>query len=128
MRTHIVPTHLRVPEAILTIGGLNLSVRQFLFLLLGSALGYDLWLHLAALAHVPGGQLVRLMLALIPFTLSCILAFLRLAGRELPIWLLVLIRFGNRPRRLVWYSVRFQEPSLILDETDEAATVERSDG
>lgn len=120
MRTYLVPTHLRVPETILTIGGVNLSVRQFLFLLLGSAIGYDLWLHEAMLAHSLGGQLLRFALALLPFCLSCMLAFVRIAGRDLPIWLLIIARFGNRPRRLVWRSIRFQEPRvLLLDEARE---------
>ncbi|MEO7019377.1 MAG: hypothetical protein ABI234_04430 [Ktedonobacteraceae bacterium] len=118
-KTHIVPTHLRTPETVLTLGGLSLSARQFLLLLLGSALGYDLWLHLVILAHVPAGQVVRLLLALIPFAVSCVLAFVRLAGRELIAWLLVVVRFGNRPRRLVWRSVRILEPSLVLDGTAE---------
>lgn len=124
-KTHVVPTHLRTPETVLTLGGVSLSARQFLLLLLGTALGYDLWLHLAILARVPAGQLVRLALAFIPFAASCILAFLRLAGRELSAWLLVLVRFGNRPRRLVWRSIRFQEPSLVLDATE--TTKEKED-
>lgn len=116
-KTHMVPTHLRTPETVLTLAGLSLSARQFLLLLLGAALGYDLWLHLGVLAHLLIGQVLRLVCALIPFAIACALAFLRLAERELLAWLLVLLRFANRPRRFVWRSVRFQEPSLVLDGT-----------
>lgn len=114
-KTHTVPTHLRTPETVLSFGGVSLSARQFLLLLLGSALGYDLWLHLAAFAHVPLGQVARFVLALVPLVGAAVLAFLRLAGRELFTWLLVYLRFAYRPRCFVWRSVRFQEPSLVLD-------------
>jgi hypothetical protein len=114
-KTHTVPTHLRTPETVLSFGGVSLSARQFLLLLLGSALGYDLWLRLAALAHVPFGQVVRFILALVPLVNAAALAFVRLAERELFTWLLVFLRFAYRPHRFVWRSVRFQEPSLVLD-------------
>ena len=54
-RTHVVPTHLKVPETVLTIGGLNLSVRQFFLLLLGLALGYQLWSGMNRSAGDPAG-------------------------------------------------------------------------
>lgn len=116
-KTHVVPTHLRTPETVVSIGGVSLSARQFFLLLLGSALGYDLWLHLGTLAHVPLGQVLRLVLALVPFAGALALAFWRLAEREVFAWALVLLRFARRPHRFIWRSVRFQEPSLVLDGT-----------
>jgi hypothetical protein len=110
-KNHVVPTHLRVPETVLTFGSVSLSVRQFLLLLLGAALSYNLWLHLKVLATLPGGQAVRLMLALVPVLVALAFAFVRLVGRTLDRWLLVLLLFWHRPRCLVWRSVRFQEPN-----------------
>ena len=115
-RNHVVPTHLRTPETILTLGGVSLSVRQFLLLLLGAALGYNLWLHLAFLAMLPGGQIVRLLLAGVPMLVAIALAFVRVAGRTLDRWLLVLLLYRQRPKRLVWRSVRFLEPKMIFGE------------
>lgn len=109
-QTHVVPTHLQVAETVLSLGSLNLSARQFLLLLIGSALSYDLWLHLAVFAGWPGGQVVRFVLALLPALLAVALAFVRLAGRSLDAWVLVVARFWRRPKQLVWRSVRFQEP------------------
>ena len=117
-RTHVVPTHLRMPETVLTVGGLSLSARQFLLLLLGAAIGYDLWLNLAVLAPLPGGvvmQVVRLLVASIPLLCALSLAFVRAYGRDLPGWMVVWSRYQSRPRRLVWRSVRFLESSLVLD-------------
>jgi hypothetical protein len=108
-RTHVVPTHLHTPETAFSIGSVGISVRQFLVLLIGSAISYDLWLHLVALAGLPGGQIVRLLTALVPVSLTLAIAFLKIAGRPLETWLLVLLRFWGRPRRLVWRSVYFQE-------------------
>lgn len=115
-RTHVVPTHLRTPETVLSFGSVSLSARQVLLLLLGSALSYNLWLHLAFLAHVPAGLAPRLGCALLPALISLALAFVRLAGRTLDLWLLVLVRFWQRPKRFVWRSVCFQEavPALFF--------------
>src|SRR5260370_536393 len=114
-RTHVVPTHLRTPEAVLSFGSVSLSARQFLFLFLGSALSYNLWLPLAFVGEVAGGQIARLGCALLPALLAIALAFVSLAGRSLDLWLLVIGRAFQRPKRLVWRSVRFQEavPALF---------------
>jgi hypothetical protein len=122
MRTsQVVPTHLRTPETLLSLAGIALSVRQFLLLFLGAALGYDGWLNLKILAELPGGVGLRLAGALVPFVCCAALAFVRIAGRTLDRWLLVLARYQTRSRRLVWRSVRFQEPGLVgaADEREE---------
>lgn len=108
-KAHVVPTHLHTPESVFSFGTLSISVRQFLVLLIGSAISYDCWLRLAFFAAAPGGQIARLILALVPASLALALAFLKLAGRSLEVWLLVLVRFWIRPKRLVWRSIRFQE-------------------
>ncbi len=107
--SHLVPTHLHTPETAFSFGSVSISVRQFLIVLIGSAISYDLWLHLTFFAHLPGGYIARLVLALLPVSLTLALAFLTYAGRSLEVWLLVLLRFWGRPKRLVWRSVRFQE-------------------
>lgn len=109
-RTHVVPTHLRTPETVLSFGSVSLSVRQFLLLLLGSALSYDVWLHLVLLDAIPAGWILRLGCALFPALIALALAFGSIAGRSLDLWLIVLVRSVQRPKRLVWRSVRFQEP------------------
>ena len=108
-KTHLVPTHVHTPETAFSLGSVSVSVRQFLVMLIGSAVSYDLWLNLAVLAGIPGGQIARLLAALMPVSLTLAISFLKIAGRALEIWILVLARFWARPRRLVWRSVRFQE-------------------
>lgn len=108
-KSHLVPTHVHTPETVFTFGTMSITVRQFLAMLIGSAISYDLWLHLAVFASFPGGNIVRFVLALVPASLALVVAFLTIAGRALEVWLLVLLRFWRRPKYLVWRSVRFQE-------------------
>jgi hypothetical protein len=120
-KSHVVPTHLRTPETILTVGGFSLSVRQFLLLLLGAAFSYNLWLHLSVLATLPGGQIGRFLLAVVPMLVAIALASVRIAGRTLDRWLLVLLLYSQRPKLLLWRSVRFVEPSILLGEQENEA-------
>ena len=115
-KSYVVPTHLRTPETILTLGGVSLSVRQFFLLLLGAAFSYDLWLHAGLLATFPGGQVLRGLLAVVPALVAIALASVRIAGRGLDRWLLVVLLYRLRPKRLVWRSVRFMEPQMIFGE------------
>jgi hypothetical protein len=121
-KTHVVPTHLNVPETILSIGEVNLSVRQFLLLALGAATSYNLWLHLHVLTGAPGGQIVRLLLALVPAFVALAFAFLRIAGQTLDRWTLTLLRYWGRPKCLVWRSVRFQDPGVVGEVEDTTDT------
>lgn len=111
-RTHLVPTHVRQPETLLTLAGFTLSVRQFLLLLVGVALSSRVWIVCALLAPLPAGQVARVLLTALPCGLALAVAFVQVAARSLDRWMLVLLRYLARPRHLVWRSVRFHEPGL----------------
>ena len=123
-KTHVVPTHLRTPETVLTFGGLSLSARQFLLLLVGAAISYDLWKHLDTSLTFPGGVVLAIFLAALPTLLACAFAFGRVAGQDSAAWTLALLRYGRRPKRLIWHSVRFQvgevgsEPNQESEQAD----------
>src|SRR6266566_5630948 len=55
-RKHIVPTHLNVPDQVLTLWSLSLSARQLLLLLVGAGIGGTVWQHLAVLGHHARGS------------------------------------------------------------------------
>ena len=99
-RRHIVPTHLNLPDQVLTLWSFSLTVRQLLLLLVGAGLGGTLWQHLAVLGQygVPG-EALRLLLALLPFLLALIIACYQYAGRSLEVWCVVLLRYRLRPTR-----------------------------
>src|SRR6266568_4962871 len=85
-RKHIVPTHLNVPDQVLTLWSLSLSARQLLLLLVGAGIGGTVWQHLAVLGHhALAGQALRL---------------------------LVLLRYQLRPKRYLWRSIRHFEQHL----------------
>ena len=112
-RTHTVPTHLNLPDQVLTVWSFNLTARQLLLLLVGGGLSGDLWHLLARLGSVlVVGQGIRLALTLLPLLCTLILAWYQHAGRYLEVWCIVLVRYVLRPHRLVWRTVRFTVPPL----------------
>ncbi len=67
-------------------------------------------------AGVPG-EILRLCVALMPFVVLAVLAWYRIAGRFLEVWLIVLLRYRLRPTRYLWRSIRADEQhssSLML--------------
>ena len=112
-RKHIVPTHLNLPDQVLTLWSFSLSARQLLLLLVGAGLSGTVWQHLAMLGHhALAGQTVRLVVALVPFLLLTVLACYQYAGRYLEVWLVVLLRYHLRPKRYLWRSIRHFESHL----------------
>src|SRR6266568_9155161 len=81
-RKHTVPTHLNLPDQVLTLWSFSLSARQLLLLLVGAGTGGTVWQHLAPLGHhALAGQALRLLVALVPFLLVMLLACYQYAGR-----------------------------------------------
>src|SRR6266566_9181419 len=112
-RKHIVPTHLNLPDQVLTLWSFSLTARQLLLLLVGGGIGGTLWQHLAMFDHdaVPG-EILRLLLSLPPFLLALFIAWYQHAGRYLEIWMVVLVRYRLRPKRYLWRSIRSYEQHL----------------
>ena len=112
-RKHIVPTHLNLPDQVLTLWTFSLSARQLLLLLVGAGLGGTVWQHLAVFGHhALVGEALRLLFSCVPVLLLCVLACYQYAGRYLEVWLLVLLRYSLRPKRYLWRSIRTWEDSL----------------
>src|SRR6266513_5481480 len=112
-RKHTVPTHLQMPDQVLTLWSFSLTARQLLLLLVGGGIGGTMWQHLALFGHsaVPG-EIVRLLLSLAPFLLALFIAWYQHAGRYLEIWMVVLVRYRLRPKRYLWRSIRSNEQHL----------------
>jgi len=121
-RKHTVPTHLNLPDQVLTLWSFSLTARQLLLLLVGGGIGGTLWQHLALFGHsAVAGEIVRLLLSLPPFLLALFIAWYQHAGRYLEIWMVVLVRYRFRPKRYLWRSIRFYElhlSPLVPDEDD----------
>jgi hypothetical protein len=112
-RKHIVPTHLNLPDQVLTVWSFSLSARALLLLLVGGGIGGTVWQHLAVFGHhALAGQALRLLVALLPFLLLFVLACYQPAGRYLEVWLVVLMRYHLRPKRYLWRSIRVFEQHL----------------
>ena len=104
--TYKVPTHMNLPDKVV----FGLTARQLLLLLVGCSLGYNLWLHLGALdALALPGQVLRMVLALVPAVCAATLALISVADRPLEVWFLVLVRYWQQPRIYMWRSLRMSE-------------------
>jgi hypothetical protein len=104
--THKVPTHMSLPDKVV----FGLTARQLLLLLVGCSLGYNLWLHLSALVSLAlPGQVLRIVLVLVPAGLAAALALISVADRPLEVWLIVLVHYWQRPRIYLWHSLRLSE-------------------
>ncbi len=115
--TYKVPTHMNLPDKVV----FGLTARQLLLLLIGCSLGYNLWLHLGVLeALALPGQLLRIALALVPAVCAATLALISVADRPLELWLLVLVRYWQRPRIYVWRSLRMSEYQQQRSEREHA--------
>jgi hypothetical protein len=113
-RKHTVPTHLNLPDQVLTLWSFNLTARQLLLLLVGGGLSGDFWHGLVLLGHATVvGQGVRVLLALIPVVLTLVVAWYQYAGRYLEVWCLVLLRYHLQPRRFVWRTLRAAGPHRL---------------
>ncbi len=112
-KTHVVPTHIRAPETLITLAGVSLSVRQFLLILVGVSLSYRLWLALSVLTSLPADQILRWGLAALPCCGALAFAFITLAARSLDAWCVIAMRYLLRPRRFVWQLVRVHEPGFL---------------
>jgi PrgI family protein len=112
-RKHIVPTHLNLPDQVLTLWSFSLTARQLLLLLVGGGIGGTIWQHLALFGHyaVPG-EIVRLLLSLPLFLLTFFIAWYQYAGRYIEVWLVVMLRYQLRPKRYLWRSIRIYEQHL----------------
>jgi len=101
--THKVSTHMSLPDKVV----FGLTARQLLLLLIGCSLGYNLWLHLGVfVAFALPGQVLRIGMALVPEGIAVALAFIAVADRPLEVWLLVLVRYWQRPQVYLWRSLR----------------------
>ena len=124
-RAHLVPTHIKTPETLITLAGISLSVRQFLLILVGISLSYRLWLTLSVLTPWPAGQILAGILAALPLCAALAFAFVSIAARSLDAWCVVAVQYSFRPRRFVWRSVRFHEPGFqgeLIQEDDDGTS------
>ena len=93
---HEVPTHLDVEDKVLY----GLTVRQFLYLLVGSSASYALWDQAAFVGDGP-----RVVGVGVCIGISLAFALVRPAGRALEEWLVAGLLFAASPRRATWQPV-----------------------
>ena len=93
VKHHEVPTHLNVEDKVL----FGLSVRQFLYLLVGSSTAYSLWEQATSFADA-----LRVALTVLVIVTTLAFALLRPADRPLEEWLVAALIYVGSPRRSIW--------------------------
>ncbi len=93
IRHHEVPTHLDVEDKVL----FGLTVRQFLYMLVGTSASYALWEQL-----VSAGDGVRIGATVVCVLITASFALLRPAGRALEDWLFAALFYLATPRSSTW--------------------------
>jgi hypothetical protein len=99
-RHHEVPTHLNVEDKVL----FGLTVRQFLYVLMGCSAAYTAWDQLSTAAFG-----TRVIAAGMCAAVALAFALLRPAGRALEEWVVAALLFATSPRRATW---RPPEPGI----------------
>lgn len=100
IKHHEVPTHLNVEDKVV----FGLTVRQFLYMLVGSSAAYSAWDQLSVLPSP-----LRLAVAGICVVVTVAFALLRLADRPLEEWVAAAMIYAVSPRRATWQPA---EPDL----------------
>ncbi len=98
---HEVPTHLNVEDKVL----FGLTVRQFLYMLVGSSVTYTWWEQSAGLPDA-----ARIAMAALCVILTLAFALLRPADRPLEEWLAAALVYAASPRRSTWRPVEPEPP------------------
>jgi PrgI family protein len=93
IKHHEVPTHLNVEDKVL----FGLSVRQFLYMLVGSSASYTLWDQAAML-----GDAVRVAAVALSVCTTLAFALGRPAERPLEEWLVAALVYAASPKRATW--------------------------
>lgn len=97
---HAIPTGLAVEDRFIAYGAYSLSLRQFLILVAGVALGYGLWRGHSALP-LP----VRVALVAAVLAVAVALALVRPADQPLERWAFVIARYRHTRAPALWRPV-----------------------
>jgi hypothetical protein len=92
-RHHEIPTHLNVEDKLL----FGLTVRQFLYVLVGTSLSYGAWNQL-----VDAPPALRFAVVGLALIATACHVLLRPLGRPLEEWLLAACSYAATPRRATW--------------------------
>ncbi len=117
MYSHKIPNHLEVEDMFI----LGLTIRQCVLIGVGAAMAYALFTDVfAAIADPVLGLVASLAAAFVLFGCLLAIALVKLAGRGLDEWLLVLLIYWLRPRIYLW---RFNYPDAfeMLDQASLAS-------
>jgi hypothetical protein len=93
VKHHEVPTHLNVEDKVV----FGLTVRQFLYMLVGSSATYTIWDQTSGLP-----TMLRVSVGVICVVATLAFALLRVADRPLEEWAIAFLVYLASPKRTIW--------------------------
>jgi hypothetical protein len=102
-----MPTHLDVEDKLLSIGNLDLTLRQCVIFLVGGVFAYDVWQQLEGLGMEWHRPLVYLRVALTALTaiVAIVVAMTKIEGRVFEDWLWMFLNYHLRSKIYTWRSI-----------------------
>jgi hypothetical protein len=101
---HTIP-RLDTPDAVFSIGFVDISVRQFLFLIFGSLISVNVWMQWSGWLSINWLGIVFWFLLILPLVLALAFGWVKIQGHPLEHWIVMILRYLQRPRIYVWRSL-----------------------
>lgn len=95
-KRHTIP-QLNVPDVLMSAGGIDITVRQLLFIITGALLSVNAWVFLNGVPTV-----LRWVLTSIPFLIFLVIGWTRIQGQPLELWTIKVARYYSRPQIYIW--------------------------
>ncbi len=93
----IIPRFQNVALVVLNYGNFEITARQLTTIMLCALVAFNVFSHLAGLPIV-----LRFILAGLPVLILLPFGWVKIAGRTLDAWLLVIVRYQMQPKICVW--------------------------
>jgi hypothetical protein len=124
MERHTIP-RLNVPDFIFSFAGFDISVRQFLLVILGFLLCLNFWQVLDVLGDET--SVFRWAVVSLPLLIALIFGWVRVGGRPLEERLLVMVRYYTQPRLYLYVPRRSENrETRVSIKTEEKVYVHKA--
>ena len=108
------------PITFLSAGGIDISVRQFLFVVVAVLIDINLWLFIMPSTAATLSNIVGWTVLAIPVILALVFGWITVQGQPLEIRLLRMMRYYGRPKIFIWQ--RYAAPEIPADTQDTPET------
>jgi len=102
---HTIP-RLDTPDYVFSIGFIDISVRQFLLLILGSLVSVNVWMSWNDWLNTNWLSILFWFVLVLPLVLAMAFGWVKIQGHPLERWIVMILRYLQRPRIYVWRTLK----------------------